>query len=133
MKNNKNIITGVFMQVEIKNKIPLLDKNGHITEEGWARFPYWQYKRKDIKAPVWRIKEWDYYAIISQEKKFGLTFTISDLGYIGFIAICFLDFENRYYFQDDNLIIFPMGKLNLPFSIRFLVILEEKQNLMMVK
>jgi len=102
------------MQNEIKEKINLLDDNGLITKEGWARFPFWKYDRNAIKAPAWRIKEWDYYAVLSQDKKFGITFTISDIAYLGLSAICFLDFEKGYFKQIDTMSIFPMGKTGFP-------------------
>lgn len=35
-----------------------------------------RYNRKMIKAPTWRIKEWDYYLVLS--KDFAGAFTISD-------------------------------------------------------
>lgn len=101
------------MQNEITKNIPLHDEKGHITEEGWARYPYWQYDRKRIKAKKFRIKEWDYYAILSQKNGYGLAFTISDMGYIGFCSITFFDFNNKYYKSVDSLFFFPMGKLNL--------------------
>jgi hypothetical protein len=102
------------MQNEIRKSINLLDGSGHITEEGWARFPYWKYDRQAIKASALRIKEWDYYAVLSEDKKYGLTFTISDLGYLGLSAICFLDFEKKYSRQIDTMSIFPMGKTGFP-------------------
>lgn len=98
------------MQNEITNSIPLLDDGGHITKEGWARQPFWQYDRTRIQAPWWRIKEWDYYAILSADKKYGLTVTMSDLGYAGLFAVCWLDFANRTYHQIDTLSILPRGK-----------------------
>ncbi|HOV46678.1 MAG: DUF2804 domain-containing protein [Spirochaetes bacterium] len=101
------------MQNRITKKQPLLDEKGHITEPGWATYPLWEYKREKIKAPKWRIKEWDYYAIISEKKGYGLTFTISDLSYTGLIAICYLDFNHRYYNQIDEMIFFPSGNLKL--------------------
>jgi hypothetical protein len=102
------------MQNEIRKNLNLLDGNGCITEEGWARFPYWKYDREAIKASALRIKEWDYYAVLSEDKKYGLTFTISDLGYLGLSAICFLDFEKRYFKQIDTMSILPMGKTAFP-------------------
>jgi hypothetical protein len=102
------------MQNEIKKNINLLDTDGHIIEEGWARFPYWKYDRSAIKASVLRIKEWDYYAVLSEDKKYGITFTISDLGYLGLSAICFLDFEKRYSAQVDTMSILPLGKTGFP-------------------
>jgi len=85
----------------------LLDSDGRITKEGWARQPYWRYDRSRIKAPWWRIKEWDYYSILSHDKKFGIAFTMSDLGYAGLHAVCFLDFERGFSSQADTLSVFP--------------------------
>lgn len=104
------------MQNRIKKKIPLLNEEGYLVEEGWASKPLWEYNKDFIAAPKWRIKEWDYYAIISEKNKFGLAFTISDLGYIGFISIAFFDFRNKFYNQADQLLLFPMGKIGLPYS-----------------
>jgi hypothetical protein len=108
------MVLGENMQREITESIPLHDENGHITKEGWARKPLWQYDRTKIKAPKWKIKEWDYYAAISQDNGFGVALTISDMGYIGFSSITFFDFTNKYYNPVDSLFFFPMGKLNLP-------------------
>lgn len=98
------------MQNEIVAPLDLLDDKGHIIEEGWAREPYWRYDRKRIKAGWYRIKEWDYYSILSHDKKFGIAMTMSDLGYAGLFAICFFDFEKKYCHQIDTMNICPMGK-----------------------
>lgn len=102
------------MQTEITSALPLLDAQGHITREGWARQPHWQYDRAAIQAPRWRIKEWDYYSILSPDQNFGLALTVADLGYLGMAAICFLDFERRTFHQVDTLRPFPLGKMSLP-------------------
>ncbi|MGL4368301.1 MAG: DUF2804 domain-containing protein, partial [Spirochaetota bacterium] len=57
-----------------------------------------------------RIKEWDYYSVISQDKKFGIALTMSDLGYAGMFAICFLDFENGISRQIDTMSVMPRGR-----------------------
>jgi len=102
------------MQREISAPCPLLDEAGHITTEGWARFPYWEYRRKDIKASPFRIKEWDYYMIFSHKGRFGISFTLSDLGFLGLGALCFFDFERSYYHQVDAMTVLPLGSLGLP-------------------
>ncbi len=99
---------------EIKKTIPLLTEQGLITEEGWARSPHWIYNRENINAPKWRIKEWDYYSVLSPDQEFGITFTTCDLGYVGLFAICFLDFKTKSFEQIDTLTFFPMGKLGFP-------------------
>jgi len=104
------------MQIEITAPRELLDANGHITKEGWARKPYWRYDRSTIKAPWYRIKEWDYYAVLSPDKGYGITFTIADMGYLGLAAVCWLDFKARTYHQLDTMRLLPMGRLNFPSS-----------------
>ena len=49
-----------FTQHEITSKQKLLNANGNITEPGFAKKLYWEYSRNDIKAPKFRIKEWDF-------------------------------------------------------------------------
>ncbi|NLA66621.1 MAG: DUF2804 family protein [Leucobacter sp.] len=68
------------MQHEVTAAQQLLSKKGTIVEEGWARRPLWKYDRKEIKASALKIKEWDYYAVMSHEHTFCLTATIADLG-----------------------------------------------------
>lgn len=101
------------MQHEVTQAKALLDKKGHITEEGWARKPLWQYKRKDIKAGRLAIKEWDYYALINQEQGYAVTATFSDLGYAAVFAISYTDLTRKACAQTDAIKFFPLGKLGL--------------------
>jgi Domain of unknown function (DUF2804), N-terminal/Domain of unknown function (DUF2804), C-terminal len=103
-------------QNRITEPCDLLDDKGLLTQPGYATKPLWNYDRKRIKAGWHRIKEWDYYAILSQERGYGITFTIADLGYIGIAALCWLDFRKNTFEQIDSLSILPMGRLNLPSS-----------------
>lgn len=109
----KSSVLNRFMP-EIKKQIPLLNADGTITEEGWARSPLWTYNRENIAASKLRIKEWDYYSILSPTKEFGITLTASDLGYAGLFAICFLDFKKGTFQQIDTLSVFPLGKTGFP-------------------
>ncbi len=100
---------------EIKKIQPLIDKNGRLTEPGWSRRLYQQYDRKMIKAPAFRIKEWDYYLVMGQD--FGVAFTISDDGYIGLQSVSLLDFtdeSNPWEHTNTILTPFPMGKMKMP-------------------
>ena len=76
---------------EVTSRKPLLKEDGSLREPGWSRRPVQIYDRKAIKAPKYRIKEWDYYIVLSE--KFGAAFTVSDLGYIGLNSVTFFDFE----------------------------------------
>lgn len=100
-------------QKEITKTTPLHDDRGHLALEGWARFPYWQYDRKRVHASWLRIKEWDYYYVLSPDLKRGFSMTFSDLGYLGLMAVCWLDFENNSYTQIDDLVPLTRGKLGL--------------------
>ncbi|HOZ72200.1 MAG TPA: DUF2804 domain-containing protein [Spirochaetales bacterium] len=102
------------MQNEIVSPMDLLDDSGRITREGWARYPYWRYDRAKIRSNALRIKEWDYYSVLSQDGRFGIALTMSDLGYAGLFAICFLDFERRTSHQVDTLSVLPLGRTGFP-------------------
>lgn len=102
------------MQTEITAPLALLDAQGHISTPGWARQPFWHYDRSAIQAPKWRVKEWDYFSILSPSQRFGLTLTMGDLGFAGVFALCFLDFERGVYHQVDTMSLFPLGKTGFP-------------------
>jgi hypothetical protein len=101
------------MQQEITQPLPLLNDKGHIIREGWARHPYWQYDRSAIKAPWYRIKEWDYYSVFSADGQFGISITVSDLGYLGLMSVGFLDMSKAYFHQVEDFTLLPHGKTGL--------------------
>ena len=70
---------------EVTTVQPLLDAQGELREPGWSRGLVQKYNRADIKAPKFRIKEWDYYLVTG--KDFAAAFTISDDGYIGLQSV----------------------------------------------
>ena len=69
---------------EVTQRHQLLDANGRLIEPGWSKDLVQVYDRRAIKAPKFRIKEWDYYLVLNEE--FAGAFTISDDGYIGLPA-----------------------------------------------
>ncbi len=105
-------------QNRITKAIELLDDKGHLIEPGYATKLLWKYDRSKIKAGWHRIKEWDYFAILDSSKKYGIAFTISDLGYIGLIAVAWLDFENKTCTQFDTMTILPRGNTGFPSDSR---------------
>lgn len=68
---------------EVTTTQPLLGPDGILQEPGWSRRPLQLYSRADIKKRPTRIKEWDYYSVLSPSGDFGVCFTLSDDGYIG--------------------------------------------------
>ena len=99
---------------EIKSFQPLLNTDGSLREPGWSKKLYQIYDRNAIKAPKFRIKEWDYYLVISEKNNFGVAFTISDDGYIGLQSASLLDFSKPWEHTETILNALPMGKFKLP-------------------
>ena len=51
----------------VTSKQPLLNIDGTLREPGWSKSLVQTYSRKDIKKRITRIKEWDYYSVISNK------------------------------------------------------------------
>lgn len=92
---------------EVTQHQKLLNASGNTAEPVWSRKQLQSYSRKDIRAPGFRIKEWDYYLVLN--RKFAAAFTISDDGYIGLQSVSFLDFTNKCEHTETILNAFPMG------------------------
>ncbi|MFX1263026.1 MAG: DUF2804 domain-containing protein [Promethearchaeota archaeon] len=99
-------------QHRITKPTDLLDESGHLVEPGYATQLLWRYDRSKIKAGWHRIKEWDYYYILNED--YGISFTMSDLGYAGLMAVVWLDFGKGTCTQEETLAILPRGRLNFP-------------------
>ena len=98
---------------EVTTVQPLLDNRGELREPGWSRSLVQRYDRSAVKAPRWRIKEWDYYLVLSDG--FAGAFTISDDGYIGLQSVSLLRFGAEPWEHTETVLNpFPMGKLSLP-------------------
>jgi hypothetical protein len=100
------------MQKLITEKDKLLDEKGILKNTGWAKDLLLDYNRTDIRASKFKIKEWDYYCILSENK--GVAFTIADNGYLGFIGVTVFDFDNAEEISNSAIIPFPLGSLNMP-------------------
>ena len=98
---------------EVTSVQKLLRVDGSLKEPGWSRQLVQIYSREDIKAPKFRIKEWDYYLVVSKE--FAQAFTISDDGYVGLHSVSLITFGDTPWEHTETILQpFPMGKLHLP-------------------
>jgi hypothetical protein len=98
---------------EVTKRQPLLDESGGLREPGWSRSLVQQYDRRAIKAPKWRVKEWDYYLVLNRD--FAAAFTVSDDGYIGLQSVSLLVFGEKPWEHTETVLnAFPLGKLKLP-------------------
>lgn len=100
------------MEHRITEAGSLLDSQGRLREPGWASKLLLAYDRTAIKAPAWRVKEWDYYCILSGDQ--GLALTIADNAYMGFVSGTVFDFAARKEVSTTLMPLFPMGSLGLP-------------------
>ena len=97
---------------EVTTVQPLLKEDGSLREPGWSKNLVQIYNSNQIKAPKFRIKEWDYYLVLNEE--FAGAFTISDDGYIGLRSVSLLNFKEGWEHTETILNPFPMGKYKLP-------------------
>lgn len=101
------------MNHEVIKKQDLLNTEGHIMEEGWARFPLWTYDRTKIKASALKIKEWDYYSITNSKELWSFNTTMADLGFAALFSISFIDLKKKAFSQEDAISFFTLGKKGL--------------------
>ncbi|WP_430333942.1 DUF2804 domain-containing protein [Rhodococcus sp. ACT016] len=92
----------------------LLDARGRLTEAGWATAEIRHYDRAAIAAPSWRVKEWDYYCVLTPDH--GLALTVADNGYMGLLGVSWLDLGARHEVTENVMLPFPMGRMGLPAS-----------------
>ncbi len=97
---------------EVVTRQPLLKEDGSLREPGWSKRLVQKYDRRQIKAPKFRIKEWDYYFVLNED--FAGAFTISDDGYIGLQSVSLLNLKEGWEHTETILNAFPMGKFELP-------------------
>jgi len=99
-------------QNEITNAGPLLDKNGVLMQRGYATKPLLDYRRSDIKALPWRIKEWDFYQVCNND--YCLQFTIGHTAYAGMLVVTFFRFADGLRYDRSTMLLLPFGSLNMP-------------------
>jgi hypothetical protein len=105
------------MQTELTQPGPLLQPDGKLAQVGWSRQPLLDCNLEDARfyalRPLqrFRIKRWDYYAIITPRRFYSAT--IADLGYAGNLFVYTLDFETGELHEES--LVVPLGKgIELP-------------------
>ena len=97
---------------------PLLDDDGALVEAGWATAEDRAYDRSRIASSRLRIKEWDYYCVLSDGPAgpFGIALTVADNGYVGLLGASALDLAARSETTENTLVPFPLGRMRMPGS-----------------
>ncbi|MEG0072197.1 MAG: DUF2804 domain-containing protein [Raoultibacter sp.] len=97
---------------QITRKGPLHNAEGTLAEPGWANTLLLTYDKALIKAPSWRVKEWDYYLI--NDDQYAVALTLGDLGYMGLLSASLIDFKAATFITTSEIVPLPLGKFNLP-------------------
>lgn len=91
---------------------PVLDSKGVITP-GYSTHAVSQYSRKHIKAPFYRIKEWDFYQVSDGEM--CLQFTYGHASYAGQVHAMLFNFKTgEMLASTGKILVLPFGSLKLP-------------------
>ena len=99
-------------QREITEPTKLLDEKGNVAQPGYAKKMLYEYNRENVTASKALLKEWDYYYVGND--KAAICLTIADMGYIGALSATYLDFTVPTQVTKSSVLLFPMGKMNLP-------------------
>lgn len=95
---------------------PLLDDTGTLTQAGWSTSEVRSYDRQRVAASRLRVKEWDYYCVLSDGDTgpYGIALTVADNGYVGLLGVSWLDLASRTEVTENKLIPFPLGRMGMP-------------------
>ena len=91
---------------------PLHAEDGSLAQRGRATSLVRTYDRARVKAPKWRIKEWDYYLINDDE--YAVALTLGDMGYSGLVSASVIDFTQGVSHTASVITPLPLGKFKLP-------------------
>lgn len=100
------------MQNIITKPTKLLNEKGELIQKGYSTSLILDYNRNDIKASIFRIKEWDYYLIY--DGNYAIALTIADNSYLGLISASIIDFNKPKDITTSKMTILPLGRTNLP-------------------
>lgn len=92
----------------------LLDGKGRLVEAGWATHEVRRYDRASVGVSAFRIKEWDYYCILTD--RFALALTVADNGYLGFLGTSWMDLAAGTAMNHGAVRVLPLGRMKLPAS-----------------
>jgi hypothetical protein len=99
-------------QYRITTPGPLLDGRGALLQRGYATRPLLDYQRAGVKAPPWRVKEWDFYQVSNDE--YCVQFTIGHASYAGQLTVTFFRFSDGLRFDRTATLVLPFNSLHMP-------------------
>lgn len=101
-------------QHEIVSGGNLLNQDGSLAQKGYATRALLHYNREAIKAPRWRIKEWDFYQISND--RYCLQLTIGHVSYAGAVTATLFEFHTGRRHEISAMLALPFNRLQMPRS-----------------
>lgn len=100
------------MQNLIDSTGPLLGEDGSLLQKGYSTQAQLIYNRNHIKAPPWRIKEWDFYQVSNDD--FCLQMTIGHVSYAGNVSVKLFEFATGKHYEISKILALPFNRLRMP-------------------
>lgn len=100
------------MQHRITEPGNLLKEDGSLAQRGYSTRPVLTYNREQIKAPPWKIKEWDFYQVSND--RYCVQLTIGHVSYAGEVSLRFFEFGSGYRVDFSRLLLLPFNRLHMP-------------------
>ncbi|WP_040949003.1 DUF2804 domain-containing protein [Gorillibacterium massiliense] len=102
------------MQNRISQASDLLGKDGSLLQRGFSTEAVMTYNREAIKAPPWRIKEWDFYQVSNDD--YCLQLTIGHVSYAGNVSVKLFEFATGKHYEVTKMLVLPFNRLRMPLS-----------------
>lgn len=116
-------------QHEIVTGGALLNKDGSLAQKGYSTRALLQYNREAIKAPPWRIKEWDFYQVSND--RCCLQMTIGHVSYAGAVTATLFELDTGLKHEISAMLALPFNRLRMPRSAEEGDLLFESKNMFM--
>lgn len=81
--------------MEIEKRQDLLNAEGCLIQEGWARCPNWNYDRSLVAMPNMMHKEWDRFLIIDRSGKWMVLVSTSQISAKAIYSISYADLSSK--------------------------------------
>ncbi len=95
---------------------------------GFSRRSTLVYDRSAVKAPPWRLKEWDFYQI--SNRNLCLQFTIGHASYAGQVSVMLFDFiKGEKLLEKNRFLVLPLGLCICPVMRRRIMCCPTKREL----
>lgn len=102
------------MQQHIQTAGNLLSPDGRLAHKGYSTQAMLTYNREQIRAAPWKIKEWDFYQVSTDD--FCLQLTIGHISYAGDVSVKMFEYSSGHRVDYGKTVVLPFNRLKMPRS-----------------